>query len=99
MPSAKNREEKVRTTVSLPARLYEEARSVVVTKASSADSINGLFVSAIRAYLTVIKRRQIDAQFAAMSQDPDYQRDASRISEEFDRSDWEALERVEEDSR
>jgi hypothetical protein len=99
MPAAKRNEKKVRTTVSLPAHLYEEARSVVVTKAAPAGSMNGLFVSAIRAYVHLIKRRQIDAQFAGMSQDPEYQKAAVRISEEFSASDWEALERAERDSR
>jgi hypothetical protein len=98
MPAAKRNEKKVRTTVSLPARLYEEVRSVVITKAASAGSINGLFVSAIRAYVNLIKRRQIDAQFARMSKDPEYQKDAVRISEEFSASDWEAFERAEKDS-
>ena len=99
MAAAKCREKKVRTTVSLPAHLYEEARSVVVAKAAPADSINGFFVSAIRAYVNLIKRRQIDAQFAGMSRDSDYQKGAVRISEEFGPSDWEAFERAEKDSR
>jgi hypothetical protein len=99
MPETKRREKKIRTTVSLPERLYEEARSVVDTKATPAASINGFFVSAIRAYVKLIQRRQIDAKFAGMSEDAEYQKEAGRISEEFIQSDWEAFERAEKDSR
>jgi hypothetical protein len=99
MPVTKRREKKVRTTLSLPERLYEEARSVVGTKAAPAASINGFFVSAIRAYVKLIQRKQIDAKFAGMSEDAAYQNEAGRISEEFSQSDWEAFERAEKDSQ
>lgn len=92
-------EKKVRTTVSLPEHVYEEARSLVEAKASPAGSINGFFVSAIHAYVRLIKRRQIDATFAGMSEDKEYQKVAGRISEEFSQSDWEAFERAEKDAR
>ena len=92
-------EKKVRTTVSLPERLYEEARSLVSTTATSAGSINGFFVAAIHAYVNLIKRRQIDAKFAGMSEDKEYQKEAERISVEFSQSDWEALERAEKDAQ
>jgi hypothetical protein len=98
MPPTKRREKKVRTTVTLPENLYEEARSVVNKKAVPADSINGLFISAIRAYLRLIQRKQIDAQFSAMSEDTEYQKEAGRIAEEFSPSDWEAFARAEKDS-
>jgi len=90
---------KVRTTVSLPEQLYEEARSLVGTKTTPAGSINGFFVSAIHAYVNLIKRRQIDAKFAGMSQDTEYQKEAGRISEEFSQSDWEAFESAEKDAQ
>lgn len=98
MPVSKRREKKVRTTVSLPEPLYKEARSVVETRATPADSINGFFVSAIRAYLRLIQRKQIDAKFAGMSGDEEYQKEAFRLSEEFAPSDWEAFERAEKES-
>jgi ribosomal protein L1 len=99
MPVTKRGEKKVRTTVSLPERLYEEARSVVDAKATPAASINGLFVSAIRAYVKLIQRKQIDAKFAGMSEDAEYQKEAGRISEEFGPADWEAFERAEKDAQ
>jgi hypothetical protein len=96
MRVTKRREKKVRTTVSLPEHLYEEARSVVGSKTSPTASINSFFVSAIRAYVKLIQRKQIDAKFAGMSEDADYQKEAGRISEEFGPSDWEAFERADE---
>ena len=88
----------VRRTVSLPKSLYEEARLVVESSASPTDSLNGLFVSAIRAYVRLIHRRQIDAKFAGMAKDPEYQKEAAQIAEEFSASDWEALDRAERDA-
>lgn len=98
MAGASRREKKVRTTVSLPEPLYKEARSVVDAMAAPVGSINGFFVSAIRAYVHLIKRRRIDAQFAGMSADAQYQKEAARISEEFSQSDWEAFDRAERDA-
>lgn len=97
MAPENRKEKKVRTTVTLPKQLYEQARSAVGTTATPVDSVNGLFVSAIRAYLKLIQRKQIDAKFAGMSEDREYQREAARISEEFSASDWEAFECAERD--
>ena len=88
---------KVRTTVSLPRPVYEEARSLLENQAVPAGSINSLFVAAISAYLKVLKRRQIDAQFAPMANDEEYQKSSQRITEEFNQSDWEALAGMEMD--
>ena len=95
----KHKEKKVRTTISVPEHLYDEARSAVGGKTAPSGSINELFVSALRAYLKLIERKQIDAQFAAMSGDAEYQQEARRISEDFSSSDWEAFERAEKDAR
>jgi hypothetical protein len=97
MPVAKRGEKKVRTTVSLPESLYEEARSFVNKKVSPAESLNSFFVAAVHAYVKLIRRKQIDAKFAAIAEDRDYQEEAKLISEEFSQSDWEAFERVEKD--
>ncbi len=85
-------ERKVRTTVSIPRPLYEEARSYVDSNAIPIESINGFFVAAIFAYVKSIRRKQIDARFACMSEDADYQKTAKLISEEFSQSDWESLQ-------
>lgn len=98
MPVADHVEKKVRTSVSLPEPLYQEARSCVDEGVSPADSINSFFVAAIRAYVKLIKRKQIDAKFAAMAEDSQYQKQAKLIAEEFSQSDWEAFDSVEKDS-
>jgi hypothetical protein len=90
--------EKIRTTVSLPKPVYEEARSFVEKSTGAADSMNSFFVTAIVAYVKLLKRKQIDAQFAAMADDTGYQKEATSISEEFSPSDWQAFESVEKDS-
>ena len=97
MPVAERGEKKVRTTLSLPESLYEEARSFVTKRVSPAESLNSFFVAAVHAYVKLIRRKQIDAKFAAMAEDRDYQEEAKLISEEFSQSDWKAFERIEKD--
>jgi hypothetical protein len=91
--SASRGRKKIRTTVTLPKPVYEEARSLIASDAAPVDSMNGFFEAAITAYLKHFKRREIDGQFAAMATDPVYQREAAAISEEFSGSDWEAFEK------
>jgi hypothetical protein len=81
------------TTVRLPRRVYEEAKRVVNQESEGASrvSLNDLIVTAITAYLKVYKRRQIDAAFAGMAKDGDYQKEAELLAEEFQYSDWEAI--------
>ena len=87
------------TTVRLPRPIYEQAKSIVTKEkigTGTSISLNDFIVTAIKAYLKVYKRRQIDAAFAGMAEDADYQKEASLLAEEFEHSDWEAL-RLEED--
>jgi hypothetical protein len=98
MAAAKPREKRVRTTVSLPKPVYEEARAFVGKNANSAQTISSFFVTAIVSYVKLLKRKQIDAQFAAMAGDTDYQKQAKLISEEFSQSDWEAFASIQKDA-
>ena len=98
MPAKNRTEKKIRTTVTIPEPLYEEARSYVNSGLSPTGSINSFFVNAILAYVRLIRRKQIDAKFATIAEDSEYQKEASLISEEFDQSDWEAFESVEKDA-
>jgi hypothetical protein len=82
------------TTVRLPRQVYDQAKCLVEKEKGGTGpvaSLNDLFVVAIKAYLKMYKRRQIDAAFAAMAEDADYQKEASLLAEEFAYSDWEAL--------
>ena len=88
------------TTVRLPLPVYDQARCVVDKEnrgKGATVSLNDFIVSAIKAYLKMLKRRQIDAAFASMAEDADYQKEASLLAEEFEHSDWEALRLEEED--
>lgn len=82
------------TTVRLPRPVYDQAKCVVDREkgtAGSRISLNDLIVAAIKAYLRMYKRRQIDAAFACMAEDAEYQKEARLLAEEFEYSDWEAL--------
>jgi hypothetical protein len=82
------------TTVRLPLPVYEQAKHFVDCEKKSTTSslsLNDFFVTAIQAYLKLYRRRQIDAAFASMAEDADYQKDARLLAEEFEPSDWEAL--------
>jgi hypothetical protein len=85
---------RVSTTVRLPRPLYEEARSFVEKGVGNAQTINDFFVAAIRAYVKLLQRKQIDAGFAGMAEDADYRKEAKLIGEEFSQSDWEAFEAI-----
>jgi hypothetical protein len=87
------------TTVRLPARIYDQAKCVVEHQKGDTGkiSLNDLIVTAITAYLKLYKRRQIDAAFAGMAEDADYQKEAKLLAEEFEASDWEALRLEESD--
>jgi hypothetical protein len=93
------RQETHTTTVRLPRPVYDQARCVVDKEKGgiSAISLNDLIVAAITTYLKMYKRRQIDAAFACMAQDADYQKEAKLLAEEFEYSDWEALMTEEEE--
>ncbi len=91
------RTERVRTTVRLPRSLYEEARKFVERELVSAETINDFFVAAILAYVKLLRRKQMDADFARMAEDADYQKEARLIAEEFSTSDWETFQMAEKD--
>jgi hypothetical protein len=66
---------------------------------SGAENVNELMIAALRAYVNMVSRRQIDAAFAGMAEDATFQAGARRIAEDFEESDWEALEAGEKASR
>jgi len=92
-PIAATREMRA-TTVRLPRRVYDQAKCLVEREGKHNTtflSLNDFFVTAIQAYVKLYKRRQIDAAFAGMAEDADYQKEARLLVEEFEPSDWEAL--------
>ena len=94
------RRETCTTTVRLPCSIYDQAKSAVEKEkreSGTTISLNDFIVSAVKAYLKLYQRRQIDAAFAKMAEDANYQKEATLLTEEFERSDWEALRLEEED--
>jgi hypothetical protein len=90
--------DKVRTTVRVPKPLYEEAQEYVRQEGNALSTINDFVNAAICAYVKLMRRRKIDAAFARMSEDVDYQKQARLISEEFSQSDWETLASTEDEA-
>ena len=84
---------KIRTTISLPEPVYQAARSLVASHAAPGESMNAFFEAAVTLYVKQFKRKEIDAQFAAMATDAAYRDEAAAIAEEFAPSDWEAFEK------
>jgi Arc/MetJ-type ribon-helix-helix transcriptional regulator len=80
----------IRTTLSLPAELLEATDRAV--SEGKAKSRNEFVARAIRNELATQKRAEIDAEFAHMAKDTEYQAEAEIINQEFAHSDWEALQ-------
>lgn len=80
----------VRTTLALPIELLEAADRAV--RKGKAKSRNEFVAQALRRELAAQKRAEIDAAFASMADDIEYQTEAAMISNEFVKADWEAFE-------
>jgi Arc/MetJ-type ribon-helix-helix transcriptional regulator len=79
------------TTVRLPKDLYEQARTAV-RDTGVASSINDFLVAAVAEKLQLLREQEIDAAFAEMARDPEYQKSAIEMAKSFERSDWEAYQ-------
>jgi metal-responsive CopG/Arc/MetJ family transcriptional regulator len=84
----------VRTTLTLPAGLLEATDKAV--REGKARSRNEFVAAALRRELAALRRAEIDAEIAAMGQDPEYLREAEQISAEFAESDSEVARLLEE---
>jgi hypothetical protein len=83
------RREYQNTTVRLPRHVYERAKAVVIR--SQASSFNEFVVQAIEEKVRRLTEAEIDAAFAQMANDADYQHTSIALAREFAKSDWEAL--------
>jgi len=86
------------TTVRLPRRLYEEARRMVEKRATDANSFNDLLIESLEARLKQLRRERIDAEFASMKNDVQYQKQINTIMQEFDSNDRETIRTAENKS-
>jgi len=87
---------KTRTTVALSADLLEEMDALV--RRGEAESRNDFLEKALRAQLAAARRAAIDAEFAQMAADRQYQGEAAQVATSFAGSDWEALQVAEKNS-
>src|SRR5580693_9883036 len=78
------------TTLRVPKYIYERARQVV--SRSEAASFNEFVVQAIEEKVRRLTEAEIDAAFAQMAHDTNYQSSSIALSREFEKSDWEAFE-------
>ena len=85
----------IRTTVNLPADLVDAADRAV--REGRARSRNDLLVAALRRELAAQERAEIDAAFAALADDHEFQAESVELAEEAVRSGWEALRIAEAD--
>ena len=92
-------ERTVQTTLRLPKSLYESTKNALQERRTHATSLNEFLIWALAAYLKGLRRKEIDAAFAGMAADSEYQKEARHIAEEFATSDWEALELAERHRR
>ena len=89
------------TTVRLPRRVYERTK-VAIQRSDAASSFNEFVVQAIEEKLHTLTDAEIDAAFAGISSDPDYQRDSIALAKDFEQSDrdaWRATEKAHEGSK
>ena len=89
MPFAANKQYQ-NTTVRVPRHVYEQAKTAM--ERSQRSSFNEFVVQAIEEKVRRLTEAEIDAAFAQMAEDPAYQRDSVAMTQEFEKSDWEAFE-------
>jgi metal-responsive CopG/Arc/MetJ family transcriptional regulator len=78
----------IRRTISLPVDLVDAADKAV--RAGLAPNRNTLLIEALRHELTALRRQRIDADLAAMSDDPELQAEADSIGRELRHADAES---------
>lgn len=77
-------------TLTLPGDLLEAVDRAV--REGKARSRNDFVAAALQRALAAAHTAGIDAAFAAMADDDDYQAEARALVEEFATADWEALQ-------
>ncbi len=79
----------MRTTITIPDSLAEQVDLLV--QAGTTKSRNQFIVEALEDKVKQMKDIQLDAEFAEMATDAEYQQEALEIEREFALSDYEAL--------
>ena len=88
MPITANKR-KQNTTVRIPSQTYERAKKAA--HRAQISSFNEFVIQAVEEKVRRLTEAEIDAAFAGMADDADYQRESVAIAQEFQTSDWEAM--------
>jgi len=83
----------VRTTLALPADLLEQVDRAV--REGKARSRNAFVAIALRRELAAAEAAAIDAAFAGMADDEEYQAEALALAEDFSSEEWAAFRAAE----
>ncbi len=87
---------RVKTTVAIAADVLEAIDDAV--REGLARSRNEFLNVALKNQLAASRRAAVDAAFAGMADDPEYQQEALRIAAEFESADHESLRLEDSDS-
>jgi hypothetical protein len=77
------------TTVRIPNQTYEKAKRAA--HRAQIASFNEFVIQAVEEKVRRLTEAEIDAAFAGMADDTDYQRDSIAVAREFEAGDWEAF--------
>ena len=80
---------KTRTTLSLPSKLLQATDELIAK--GKIKNRNEFIAEAIALRLQALEKEEIDAEFAHMANDTEYQEEALQIEAEFTSASWEAL--------
>jgi Arc/MetJ-type ribon-helix-helix transcriptional regulator len=73
-------------TIRLPQPLLKEAEDLI-RSSGRCESMNDFIAKSVQLRVDVLKRKELDAKFAAMSEDAAYQKESTLMAEEFESSD------------
>jgi metal-responsive CopG/Arc/MetJ family transcriptional regulator len=79
----------IRTTLSLPSYLLQDVDKMI--NQGKAKSRNEFVAKAIADQIAILRRAEINAQLAEMTQNPAYQAEILKMEAEFASSSWEAF--------
>jgi metal-responsive CopG/Arc/MetJ family transcriptional regulator len=80
----------IRTTLSLPSDLLQNID--IIISQGQAKSRNEFVAKAIADQIAILRRAEINAQLAEMTQNPEHQAEILKMEAEFASSSWEALQ-------
>jgi len=96
MPAAATKKKYQNTTLRVPKKVYDQAKNALSHSVGS--SFNEFVVEAVEEKLRRLREAEIDAAFAHMAEDADYQRSSIAMAQEFEKSDGETFRALQGES-